>query len=161
MKKTFILVLLVVTLVGTVASAKQSDIGIGVEYVFTYGSLGALNGFAITGSPPVLPLVFGLNLSFATSYFNLGITGDWWLWQTGIAGPLALYAGPGLFLGVNLSGSAAFSFGARGVIALQIFPIQPLEFFLETGVNVGLAVGSGGAGLTWGIPVSLGGRFWF
>lgn len=159
MKKA-LLILLALTAIGTGAWARQSNIGVGVEYVFSYGPVGALNGFAITGKPPVLPIVLGVSLSFGSEVFNLGVTADWWLWQTGIAGPLSLYAGPGLFLGLGLGGDPDISFGARGVIGLQFFPIDPLEFFLEGGINVGLRVGDPTT-LTWGIPVAVGARFWF
>lgn len=159
--KKALLFLLVLSLVSSGAWAKQKDIGIGVEYVFSYGSLGALNGFALTGSPPVLPMVFGLTLSFGSGYLNLGITGDWWLFQKGLTGPLGLYAGPGLFLAAGLDASASFAFGARGVLGLQFFPIEPLELFIEAALNVGLAVSGGGAGLSWGVQPSAGARFWF
>jgi hypothetical protein len=159
--RRIVLVLALLAVAATGALAKQKDIGIGVEYVFSYAPLGVLNGFAITGSPPVLPIVFGLNLSFGGGSFNLGVTGDWWLFQRGLTGPLALYAGPGLFLTAGLGASAAVAFGARGIVGLQLFPIEPLEFFIETGVNVGIAISGAGAGLSWGIPFALGGRFWF
>lgn len=161
MKKRVLLVLVVLALVSSGAWAKQKDIGIGVEYVFSYGSMGALNGFAITGSPPVLPMVFGLNLSFGQGYLNLGVTADWWLYQRGISGPMGLYAGPGLFLALGLQSNSAFAFGARGVLGLQFFPVEPLELFIEVAINVGLAVAGGGAALSWGVPLSLGARFWF
>jgi hypothetical protein len=160
-KKICLLAVVVLAFGASGAWAKQKGIGIGVEYVFTYGSLGALNGFAITGSPPGLPVVLGANFGFGSGYFNLGVTGDWWLYQRRLTGPLGLYAGPGLFLGVRLGGTGYVALGARGALGLQLFPIEPLELFIEAAVNVGLAITNGGAGLAWGVPVSVGGRFWF
>jgi hypothetical protein len=159
MRRALFLAAALLVLMGTTASA-EPDIGIGVEYVFTYGSLGALQGFAITGSPPVVPLVFGLNLSFYGAYFNLGITADWWLWQRR-AGLLGLYAGPGLWGFVTLGGGSEVAFGARAILGLQLWPISVLELFVEGGLNVGLRVSGGGAGLSWGVPVAAGVRFWF
>jgi hypothetical protein len=160
LKKIVLLMVVLAVLGASGAWAKQKDIGIGVEYVFSYGSLGALNGFAITGSPPKLPVVLGINLGIGGGYFNLGVTGDWWLFQRRITGPLALYAGPGLFLAVNLGGTGYFAFGARAAVGFQFFPIEPLELFIEAALNVGVAI-SGGARLSWGVPLAVGARFWF
>jgi hypothetical protein len=159
--KRILLVAVALALVSSGAWARQKDIGIGVEYVFTYGSLGALNGFAVTGSPPVLPMVFGLTFGAGSGYFNLGITADWWLYQTRLGGPFALYAGPGLWGAVNLGATGYGAFGARAALGLQFFPIDPLELFVEFAANIGLAISGGGAGLSWGVAPAIGGRFWF
>jgi len=146
-------------------SARQKDVGFGVEYVLTVKPVGgpvrALHGFAVTGSPPVLPAVLGVALSFAPGYLHLCLTGDWWLIQLGLDGPVGLYLGPGLSWGANIGGAGAVSFGARAVIGLQFFPTEILELFLEAGVNVGVYVGPSGAGLSWGAPAGVGARLWF
>ena len=155
MKKTFLIVAIVLIAFSSTAGAQ--DIGIGVEYVFDFSG-SVLNGLAITGSPPVLPMVFGLNFSFGGGAFHFGITADWWLYQTTISGPFALYVGPGLFFGIG----SVLSLGVRVPIALQFWVIPPLELFLEVAPSIGLTFGGGSTvAPRFGVAAAIGGRFWF
>ena len=156
MRKIVVLSLVILMVAGVVVSAEGRGIGIGAEYVLDFGGANVMNGLAITGSPPKLPIVIGLQFAFGSQVFQFGLTVDWWLFHTNITGPLDLYIGPGLFLNV----ASALSLGVRVPVGLQWWVITPLELFLEASPSIGITFANP-VTPRFGVGLALGGRFWF
>lgn len=117
-------------------------------------------GLSVTFKVPKAPLVFAADLGFNSDYFSVGATGDYWLANPNITGPLYWYYGPGLAASVSLDDDLGIFAGARFVVGLNVFPIQPLEIYLQAAGQIGVYIDDG-VGLGWGVPVNLGIRWWF
>jgi hypothetical protein len=158
-------ILLIVTLLMLVTASfgfASEGLGLGVEGVFGLIGPSPTGGFALTGSPPKVPLVIGLNFAFGQSIFQIGGTFDWWLIQETLAAPLGIYAGPGAFFYVNgMGGGAAnFGLGIRVPVGLQVFIFDFWELFLELAPGVAFQV-TPVFTPNFALQLALGTRFWF
>jgi len=121
------------------------------------GAYGAALSLKLDSFPPVM----GISARFSGGTFNLGLTADWWMYHAPLVGILSLYVGPGGYLSLGIGGGTAnLDIGARVPVGLQIFPLEPLELFLEVAPAIGLALNPFNFP-TFGLQGALGFRFWF
>jgi hypothetical protein len=141
------------------ATAGVSAIGVGGAFgLDLLGGLpnSALFSIKLDNVPPIL----GIGVSVGSNNLHVGGTADWWLWHQPLAGPLYLYAGLGAYVDLDTGPNFDAGVGARIPIGLQIFPLKPLELFLEIAPRAGI-------GLNpiqfpeWGVQSAFGFRFWF
>jgi hypothetical protein len=157
MSKKVILIALILVVVSSMGVFASNGFGIGLEGVFSFAGGSPLGGFALTVSPPKIPIMIGASWNFVSPGGNLGFTIDWWLLQRVIAAPFGIYAGPGIGLGVwGLGGTADFFLGLRVPIGLQLFVLDFIEFFLELAPGIHIL-----PGLNFWFQGALGVRFWF
>jgi hypothetical protein len=196
MKKLVLSVVLgTMALVGTAfADHPQDKWGLGAS--FGWGHLGMAPSFEL--KIPGIPIFWGVNLGIGstgsgwneTSFFSLGLTGDYYIFDKLI--PPAAEIGLGWYLGVG--GWVDFAshtyktksedgkeysfwdlgFGIRAPVGLSWIPpkVSWLEVFLEVSANVGLGIYGGDrynsknekdTGVyfpAWGWRGDLGFRFW-
>ena len=100
--------------------------------------------------------MFGLSASFDDPMV-IGITADWWLFQTHLVGPVRLYIGPGLFLRISTAEGSDPYFGIRVPFGFQIFIVKAFEIFLEPALAVQIFPDFP----TFGLQACVGLRFWF
>ncbi|MFO7850766.1 MAG: hypothetical protein R6V67_12500 [Spirochaetia bacterium] len=100
--------------------------------------------------------ILGLGASGDGDNFGLAATADWWLVNENLTGMLNYYVGPGGYLGISTGHIDA---GLRIPVGLNIYPIDPLELFLEVAPAMG--IDSDFNFPTFGWQTALGFRFWF
>ena len=151
MKKILLIALVIIVLGGTYSHAR----GLAIGGAFGIPAVGSLPmGVLLSVKIPQIPFLLGIGYSFNA---GLGVTADWWLYQSHLVGILNLYVGPGLYLNVSNS----FQLGVRVPIGIQIWPITPLELFLEVAPTVGFIEPTGVQIPSFGLQGSVGFRFWF
>lgn len=156
MKKKLIAVLVLALVVSTVS---VFAFGIGIQGGAGYNIPGNVG---ITFKVDKSPLVFAGNFQFNKEYSVIGLTGDYWISNANIAGPLNYFVGVGFgaTLGFSdsiiLSGSARLPVGvnmffADGVIEpyVQIVPLFAIQILPEFAVP------------GFGLDAAAGIRFWF
>jgi hypothetical protein len=151
MKKITLIAILLVVLTSGSAFA-ESGWAIGLGYNFN------LEG---SGSPglllkiPKIPLMFGIQYNFEENGY-LGISADWWAYTTHLTGMLYLYLGPGVWVTFTTGGDSDFHLGMRIPVGLRLFPIKPLELFLEPALVLEFL-----PSLDPRFAAQIGFRFWF
>ncbi len=157
MKKIIILILLLTVFTAVNVSA------LAIGGAFSINILdAAIPGGALSLKLDQLPLMWGIGFSIGGSGFNVGITGDWWLYHSPLFSIVSLYIGPGGYVKINSSNdNIAVDLGARIPVGLQIFPIKPLELFLEIAPSIGIDIGQSVTFPRWGLQGAVGFRFWF
>jgi hypothetical protein len=154
-KKALILALIIALAAGANAFAYRAAIG--GEFSMEIGE-GLPNSALLSFRMPGLPPVFGLGLTVGEKTASFALLADWWLYQGSLVGPLGLYIGPGVFLGIS---SDDATFGLRIPVGLNIYPIQPLELFAEFAPAVTFLAPQGVSIPAWGVQAGFGFRFWF
>jgi hypothetical protein len=148
--------LLLVTLLVALAAAPAFSFGIGGAYGLNF------NGFGSAGLLSVkfdeFPAVIGVGARFSTNGFRVGLTADWWLYETNLVEMLDLYVGPGLFADI---GTGVFDIGVRVPIGIHMFIIDPLELFFEIAPAIGVGLTPDFYFPAWGVQGAVGFRFWF
>ncbi|MBN2737592.1 MAG: hypothetical protein JXR70_11475 [Spirochaetales bacterium] len=155
MKKILLLVLILLVAGTSFSFAK----GLGIGIAAGLNQIGGLpNSMLLSLKLPEIPFLLGLGLNLTPGVFGLGVTADWWMYQTHLVGILNLYLGLGLFLDVQ---NEQISFGGRLPVGLQVWVIDPLELFLEVAPTLTL-VGTAGIQIpNVGFQGAFGIRFWF
>ena len=153
---------LVVVLIGLVFLSVNAfaAIGLGIGAAFNlelFREQGVYPGAAISISPPKLPIVFGAGAVIGSSSTVIGITADWWLVQQKLVGIVGIYTGPGLYLRI----ADPFEFGLRIPVGFQIFPLKPLEVFVEVTPQLGIGFGDPIVFPQITLVGAIGCRFWF
>ena len=155
MKKTVLIGLAILM----VSSFSLSAMAIGGAYSTQLLNNGAGNG-ALTFKLDKWDPVFGLSFGGNSDYFRLGFSADWWMYHKPLAGIVSIYLGPGLYVNLGLGETSNVDVGARIPIGFQIFPIDPLELFIEIAPSIGLDLNPV-AFPVWGLQGAIGFRFWF
>jgi len=157
MKKKIALLVLVLSLVG-LTGAWAYTAAIGGEFSLKIGS-GLPSSALLSFRLPKLPPVFGLGLSIPGNggQSSFVLLADWWLAQGQLAGPFNYYIGPGAFVGISNSAQL----GLRVPIGIQLYPVKPMELFIEFAPDITLFDGSGVAIPQFGLQSGFGLRFWF
>lgn len=163
MKKKIITILLTLFLFTSASFAKDSTqvhgswaLGLQAGYV-----VNGLGGFSVTFKVPKVPLLFAADFGFSSHHFTIGATGDYWLMNPQIVGPLYWYFGPGGAVSVKGGDDFGLFVGPRFVIGLDVFPVKPLEIYLQLAAQIGFGMDNDSACLGWGFPLNLGIRWWF
>jgi hypothetical protein len=158
MKKiVLIVVLLSVVSAGSMFAASHTGWSIGAAFYLTWTQSAAPTGAALCVKFPSLPIMFGFSAIFGYYYTTIGVTVDWWAFQTHLVGPVDLYIGPGLFLLIDTSPYGYVDGGLRIPVGFQIFIVPAFEIFLEPA----LAIHVMPVLPTFGFMASIGLRFWF
>jgi hypothetical protein len=128
MKKRIALIAIVV-LLATGSMYSLTGIGIFGDFMgsTTGGSGGGIGLTLKFGNFPVL----GLKWLLSERNANIGVSCDYWVINTHLAGILDYYLGVGLYLGMNFGNPMSINPGARIPLGLQIWPLQKLELYLE------------------------------
>lgn len=140
------------------ATAGVSALGVGGA--FSLGVLGGLPNSALfsiklDSAAPVL----GIGVAVGTQSARIGGTADWWLYNKKLSGPFSTYIGVGAYLDVQTGSSATVGLGVRMPVGLQLFPVKPLELFLEVAPRAGLTFNPVKFP-DWGLQGAFGFRFW-
>jgi len=155
MKKVIFLVLVALLVVAAFGSADTWGVGA----AFGIDALGGLPQQALLSlKAPQLPILWGVGFQLNEDQFNMGVTADWWLYTTNLAGMLNLYLGPGIYAALP----DPFELGGRVPIGLNIYPIDAFEVFLEVAPTILLISNRGGITVPdLALQGAFGFRFWF
>lgn len=158
MKRMLMLVLiLLLAFSASNAFAQNKGWAIGGAFALDWGfNNTTVNGAALCLKFPGLPVMFGFSANF-NEPLRVGVTADWWLFQTNLVGPLNLYIGPGLFFRIWTTDPAIVDFGLRIPIGFQIFIVPVFEIFLEPAIAIGIVPDLP----TFTLQGAIGFRFWF
>ncbi len=151
--------LVILFLAFVIMSASASAMAIGGAFSLDpigNGAYGTALSLKLDSFEPLL----GISARASGGTFNLGVTADWWMDHAPLAGILSLYVGPGGYLSLALGDNTNINIGARLPVGLQIFPIDPLELFLEVAPAIGISLSP------LSFPIfdfqgAIGFRFWF
>ncbi|PKL92097.1 MAG: hypothetical protein CVV21_04935 [Candidatus Goldiibacteriota bacterium HGW-Goldbacteria-1] len=128
--KKIVIVLAVLFLMSAVPAGAAYNSGIGFYGNLAGNGTGAGGGAGLTlryGQFPVL----GIEWNFMPKASLIGVSLDAWLVNHFIAERLAYYIGIGGYAAITGGAPNTFHFGGRVPVGLQLFPIDPLEIFLE------------------------------
>lgn len=157
MQKKIILIALILSFFG--ASTAVHSLGIGLSF----GGRGKFTGNRGYGPNTMLSLkldsqdfILGIGAS-TNDDFGLAATVDWWLINKPLEGMINYYVGPGGYLGIS---SNHIDVGLRIPFGLNIYPIEPLELFVEIAPAFGVDIDPFRFP-TFGWQTALGFRFWF
>lgn len=155
MKKLVLALCLSLGLVTTGVSA------LGIGGAFSVGVLGGLPNQAMLSIKldHVRP-IFGVGVSVGSGSAQIGATADWWLYHAALTGPVSIYLGLGAYGDFQTGSAGSIGLGARLPIGLQIFPLKPLELFLEIAPRAGLTFNTFQFPV-FGLQGAAGFRFWF
>ena len=157
MKKILLIALLLSLLVAGNSFAERKGWAIGAAFYWHWTESAAPTGAALCVKFPGVPIMFGFS-AYLMEPIIIGISADWWLFQTHLVGPVDLYIGPGLFLIINTDPYWGYvDFGLRIPVGFQIFIVKAFEIFLEPA----LAIHIYPTIPTFGFMGALGLRFWF
>ena len=152
MKKKILLLVAILLLIST-AGVFATAVGIqgGLDFV---GSPYASN-LSLSLKLDDLPMMFGIGWNFQNQ-IAIGASADWWMYHENLVGIINLYLGPGVFAGFSIGNTSTVWAGPRLAAGLQIFPIEPLEIFLELDPFLTLL-----PSINFGFQGAVGVRFWF
>jgi hypothetical protein len=203
--KRVVLVLALAAIIAAGTAFADHPEGFGIGVVGSYGGFSSDFsgiGYGLSLKIPGVPVFWGFNAGFGSdtfsvgdSYFSIGITGDFYVVDQVLSGPLHYFIGVGglfkylsysyQYTGYSYSYSYDYSWifaGARAPIGISFQPVPLLEFFIDVGLFVGVAIYSGydyetqyagypslnqkysypgTIGFGWDAPVEIGLRLWF
>ncbi len=156
MKKKIIAVLVLALVVSTVS---VFALGIGIQGGAGYNIPGNV---AVTFKVDQSPLVFAGNFVFNKDYTVIGLTGDYWISNANLAGPVNYFVGVGFGATVGFADSIILSGAARLPVGINMFfadgVVEPyLQIVPQFGVSILPTVNVGG----FGVDAAAGIRFWF
>lgn len=159
-------VLAVLAVLFAVGSTKVFATGLGVQGGYNPSGFG---GAAVTFKLDNVPCVFAADLGISSSYFNIGLTADWWIANPKIEGTWGWYYGVGLAGTVKLANNSygGVGFGPRALIGTNVFLFDGfLELYAQAAyqpmVWIWANKDDGGIGFDWiSIPLNIGFRVWF
>jgi len=178
--KKFVIVLALAAVIATGTAFADHPKGFGIGLVGFYPGGGGLSL-----KLPSVPIYWAVSAEIGSDYFSINLTGDSYLIDDNLSGPLHWFLGLGGFFSFYSYSKKYFdvsygwtnlAFGARLPIGLSFQPISLLEIFLDVAPCIGLGIygkqeytynntkyvaDEGGMGLFWGWPIELGIRLWF
>ncbi|MBI9108250.1 MAG: hypothetical protein JEZ04_15990 [Spirochaetales bacterium] len=148
-------ILLLVLILFFVASASVFATGIGIQGGLDFVGTPYASNLALSLKLDDLPMMFGIGWNFQNGV-AIGASADWWMYHENLVGIINLYMGPGVFGGFAIGNTNTVWVGPRVAAGLQIFPIEPLEIFVEIDPFLTLLPTIG-----FGFQGAIGARFWF
>ena len=159
MRKT-VLLILTVLLLSTMSVSAVGISAIGGAFSFSTSEIeAAIPGGALSIKLDSIDPILGFGVRVDEDSFHMGVTADWWVYKEPLVDAINLYLGPGGYVNLAVNGSTSVDLGLRIPVGLQMFPIDPLELFIELAPKVG--IGFPIQFPTWGLQGALGFRFWF
>ena len=139
------------------ATFAQNTFGIGAA--FSLDAIGSLPQQALLSlKVPQVPILWGIGVEVNEGDFNMGLTADWWFYQTNLTGPLNFYLAAGVYAALP----ETFEVGGRIPLGLNIFPLPVAEIFLEFAPTLLIVSDREGVDIPdFGLQAALGFRFWF
>ena len=135
--------------------------GIGGSFTLNVMESGT-QGAALSVKLDQLEPILGMSFSSGEDSFSLGLTADWWMYRSPLIGIINIYAGPGFFMNVaNANDDTLVDLGLRIPVGFQVFPLDPLELFLEFAPSVGVQFSNPVTFPNWSVQGAFGFRFWF
>jgi hypothetical protein len=131
--------------------------GIGIGAAFNAGFLDLPSQAMLSFKLDESPAVFAVGASIGSNKFELGVTADWWMYQTELVSIFHMYVGPGVYAQIG----NGFALGVRVPIGVQAFVLEPLELFLEVAPALGIKLSDPIDFPTFGVQGAFGFRFWF
>ncbi len=156
MKRVILIALILAVFAVGSGFAVNTGWAIGAGFYWTWTDYMAPTGAALLLKFPKVPVMFGFS-AYLLEPVIIGITADWWLFNTHLVGPVDLYIGPGFFIVINTAPGGWFDGGLRIPIGFQIFIVKAFEIFLEPAIAVHFYPNFP----TFGFMGSVGLRFWF
>jgi hypothetical protein len=164
MKKLLLVFALVAILATGTAFADHPDgFGIGAQFggVSGWSNFGFGYGVALSLKIPSVPIFWTFDFNGFGGYLWMVVSGDVYLIDAQITGPLHWYLGPGLYVDLGLGSPFGLGVGGRLPIGLSIQPIELLEIYLQIVPSIGVHIIPSPVGLGGGIGGNLGIRLWF
>lgn len=158
-KKLFLVALVMGIAIAGLSAAPRYKMAVGG--VFSMPFVGGLpNSAMLSFRLPNFPAVFAVGMYLPASGYGNGYfsaMADWWLYQGKLVNFVNIYVGPGLFLGIG----DGFILGGRVPVGLNIYPIPPLELFLELAPGLTFIDRVGVQIPNFTMQAGVGFRFWF
>ncbi len=132
MKKQLMMIGVLLLLISGTVSAKGSS-GVGLYGNLVGNGTGAGGGLGLTIKSGSFPVI-GLEWYLMDHSSTFGGSMDWWIVNKPLAGIISYYMGLGGYAAIKSDDSHSqngFNFGGRIPLGLQVFPIDPLELFIE------------------------------
>ena len=144
-KAVFCLALFTILATGTVFADHPGGFGIGVQGGFsgTWGVVGNYGGGALSLKLPSLPVFWAIRLDILTDFFNLWVSGDYYLIDSKLVPAIGLnwYLGIGGALGLSFGSNwMGLGLAARLPIGLSWQPVRLLEIFLQVVPSLGVSI---------------------
>ena len=151
-------VVLVLALLMLAAVTGMSDTW-GVGASFGIDALGGLPEQAMLSlKVPQVPVLWGVGAQIGNDQFNLGLTGDWWLYNENLFSFINLYVGPGLYAALP----EPFELGGRVPVGINAYPVDVFEIFFEVAPTLLFVSDRGGVSIPeFAVQGAFGFRFWF
>jgi len=131
MKKLLIITGMLLMLFAGTASARAVMNGIGIYGNLVGNGTGTGGGLGLTLRYSSFPIL-GLEWTVLPHSSILGGSLDWWVVNEPLGGIFSYYIGIGGYAAVTtVAPTSTFNFGGRVPLGLQVFPLDPLEIFLE------------------------------
>ena len=152
MKKVLLFSCLFLLMTAGLAFSKTKS-SIGLYGNMVGNSTGAGGGLGLTFKYDMFPII-GMEWVYLKNSSMVGGSLDWWLVNQPMTGAFSYYIGVGGYGAVTANNSTnTFNFGGRIPVGLQIFPMDPVEVFLEASPMI-IFVPT----LDWTVSVRLGFR---
>ena len=183
-KLVIVLALAAIIATGTAFADHPSGLGIGVVGNYSTWGFGGQGG-GVSLKIPSIPIYWAVNLDLGLGYFGIGVTGDYYLIDKNLSGPLNWFLGVGGYFSFLSYSSSYFLVdysytwmyaGVRVPIGISFQPMPLLEIFADIAPSIGVGIYSGyevkyggtslykedgSVGLGWGAPIEIGIRLWF
>ena len=135
--------------------------GIGGSFTLNVLETGT-GGAALSLKLDQLEPILGIRFNSGENSVSFGLTADWWMYRSPLIGFIHIYAGPGFYVNLaNTNNGTLVGTGLRIPIGFQIYPLKPLELFIEFAPSVGVHFSNPVSFPNWGVQGAFGFRFWF
>ena len=145
MKKVIFVFALALLMTAGVFADHPDGLGIGVQFNGGggWGSGGFSPGAALSLKVPSLPIFWTVNLEFGSDQFGLGVSGDFYIYDSPLVQEFNLHWYLGFGVGAGLWGfndKLGFGASARLPVGLSWQPIDLVEVYLQIVPSIGLQV---------------------
>jgi hypothetical protein len=135
--------------------------GIGLQGGGGFSGSNFNGGGAVTFKLDSLPLIFAVSAGASANGFSLGLTGDYWLDNPTITGPLGWYYVVGAGVGIGgFDGNFSLNVNAHIPLGINVFLLDnKFEAFLQVAPGFGVGIIPFGFGFSF--DGALGFRYYF